>query len=119
MISNKTLLIATLLITISFIPQSLSLFHLINNGGLDWPMQWSNEATAWSAIFYLLAVLGLFVTIANRKKTPKISILLALFASIIILSSAYALVSSGIGPSSKGDDKKLHLIAFWSSGWWK
>ena len=116
---NRILIISALLVTLSVIPQGISIYQLVNNGGLDWPMMWENETITWSAIFSLLALLGLFLAFKNKRETPKGSILVILFASIIIVNSVYALVSSGQGPASKGDDKQLQLSKFWGSGWWK
>ena len=82
-------------------------------------MLWGNEVAAWSAIFSLFAVLGLFMAITSKKQAPIRNTLLASFASIIIVTSIYSLASSDLSPASKGDDEKLNLLSFWGSGWWK
>lgn len=111
------LTVATTLIALSLVPESMAFYHLIHNGGMQWPMIWGNETRAWSAIFSLLALNGSALAIVIRKQTPYRSTLLMLFASTIVALSMYALVWQGLGPSSKGDDDELHLKDFWSSGW--
>ena len=113
------LIIAVLLVTLSLTPSAIAVYHLTSNGDLGWPMIWGNELVAWSGIFSLFAVAGILLAIANRRFTPKGSFVVSLLASCIVVYSLFSLVSHGIGPVSKGDDEKLQLMAFWSSGWWK
>lgn len=111
---NKPLLFAMLLIMLSQVPNGIAVYEFMNTGGLNFPMVWGNERIAWSAIFSIFALLGALIALIKKNGIPKRSAILVVVASIVVIFSIYELFSRGIGPSSKGDDKELRLIEFWS-----
>lgn len=111
---NKPLFFAMLLIMLSLVPNGIAVYEFMNTGGLHFPMIWGNERIAWSAIFSVFALLGALIALINKSRMPKSSAVLMVVAFVVVIFSIFELSSQGIGPSSKGDDRELQLLEFWS-----
>jgi hypothetical protein len=96
-----------LLTIVPLVPQAIGLFHLLIVGGLNWPMLWTNEAAAWTALLSFFAVLAFYIGI--RSKLYILSLLPAV--SFVFCWVIFFLV--GVEPSSKSDATELELLAFW------
>lgn len=107
------------LILLAPIPFYISVFQLINNGGIQWPMIWANELTFWGLVFSVFAFAGVIAAYRKRKNQQifmRISIVVAILA---LTPMTVNLINQGFGQSSKADSVSLEPMAFWSSGWWK
>jgi len=110
--------LVVLLVLLPAIPLGISLFHFINNGGLGWPMIWSNEVNFWSVVFSILTILGVRTAYRNRNAHPRLLVVSLLLAAILLTPGAYNIAKTGFGASSKSDDNVLHPIDFLTSEWW-
>jgi len=111
--------ISVTLILMAPLPFYLSAFHLVNNGGLQWPMLWSNEAVFWGILFSVFAFGGFLVAFKKRSKHPFFTLFAAIMTAVVLMPTFINLINNGLEQSSKADSSTLEPLQFWVSGWWK
>ena len=111
--------ISLTLILLAPAPIYLSLFQFLNNGGMNWPMQWSNEVVFWGVVFSIFSVAGILIAFNKRAAHPYFAIFTIFMAAIVLAPTVFNLINIGFDPSSKADSKTLEPLQFWVSDWWK
>jgi len=111
--------VSVALILMAPLPFYLSVFQLVNNGGLQWPMTWANETVFWGILFSVFAFGGFLVAFRKRASHPSFTFLAAIMTVVVLMPTFFNLINNGLGQSSKADSKSLEPLQFWVSGWWK
>jgi hypothetical protein len=115
----KVILTVIVLISLSLVPEFISWYQFLVNGGLNWPMSWSNEKVFWGLVFIAFSVAGICVAFRNKEKHPNLLAASLVLSALAIAPAIYNYAQHGLGPSSKTDNKDLSLYEFWVSDWWK
>ncbi len=107
------------LILLAAAPFYLLFFQFLNNGGVQWPMIWTNEATFWGMLFSVFAIGGFLIAFKQRSNHPSFTVIIAIMAILVLMPTLNNLINNGLEQSSKGDSETLEPLQFWVSGWWK
>ena len=110
--------ITLFLILIIPTPFYVSLFQLLNSGGLNWPMIWANELTFWGLVFSIFACSGIVIAYIKEKQQKLFLFISMLLLIIALIPMVFNFVNVGLGQSSKADSATLNPIGFWLSDWW-
>jgi hypothetical protein len=107
----RKIVVIILLALIPTAPQMLGFFHFLVNGGLQWPMEWNNEAVAWGVLLIPAGLVSIYLAFKYRYKW------LVVLPLVSVVFVTIPLFTQGYGPSSKSDSEKLELVQFWTKQW--